>query len=119
MSPEESNINPEPLISDEGGDSGARVVPSKKIRTFDNASGLGTRRDDTQFTRKLNVTGAGAKRCRTFHARLSDSGLTFLDEQINEWLEKHPDVEVKFSNTTVGVVEAKRSDPNLIITVWY
>ena len=122
MSPEDVNFEGEtmPLDGvDETDDTESRVVPSKKIRTFGNASGLGARRGEGEFKRSLNKTGQGATRVHTFHARLSDSGLNFLDEQINDWLEKNPDIEIKFSNTTVGVLEAKRSEPNLIVTVWY
>ena len=45
--------------------------------------------------------------------------MNYLDGLINDWLDEHPDIEVKFSNTTVGVVEGKRAEPHLIITVWY
>ena len=31
----------------------------------------------------------------------------------------HPDIEVKFCNTTVGILEAKKAEPNLLVTIWY
>ena len=39
-------------------------------------------------------------------------------EQINEWLDAHPDHEVKFSTATVGDWTGKLKEPNLIVQVW-
>ena len=64
-------------------------------------------------------TGTGARRVRTFHSKLSEGAVNHLDEQINAWLESHPEIEIKFANTTVGVWEAKHAEPNLIVTVFY
>jgi hypothetical protein len=75
--------------------------------------------DGTRYTRPLNKTGAGATRCRTFHAKLSDEAVAHMDRLINEWCEQHPDVEVKFSTSTVGMWTGKHSEPNLIVTVFY
>ena len=71
------------------------------------------------FKRPLLPFDQGATRVRTFHIRLSDKAMSYLDEQINEWLDNSPDVAVKFTNTTVGMVEGKKIEPHLIITVWY
>lgn len=61
----------------------------------------------------------GATRVRIFHARLSEGAVNHLDMQINEWLERHPEIEIKFANTTVGTWEGKHAEPNLIVTVFY
>lgn len=74
---------------------------------------------DREYKRPLNQTGQGATRTRTFHTRLSHKAMMFLDEQINEWVDQHPDIEIKFTNTTVGMVEGKKTEPHLIVTVWY
>jgi len=63
--------------------------------------------------------GVGARRVRTFHAKLSEAALRHLDEQVNTWLKDNPGVRVKFANTTVGVFEGKHSEPNLVLTVFY
>ncbi len=42
-----------------------------------------------------------------------------MNEHINEWVDKHDDVEIKFARTVVGVFEGKHSDPNLLITLFY
>lgn len=61
----------------------------------------------------------GARHVRTFHAKLSEGAIRHLDEQINAWLARHPEIDIKFANTTVGVWEAKHAEPNLIVTVFY
>ena len=87
-----------------------------QIRTFQSESELEEKRD---YKRPLNITGKGATRCRTFHIRLSDKAMKYLDEQINDWTDQNPDIEIKFANTVIGEVEGKKIEPHLIVTVWY
>lgn len=61
----------------------------------------------------------GATRMRIFHAKLSDGAVAHLDQQINDWLDQNPEVEIKFANTTVGTWEGKHAEPNLIVTLFY
>lgn len=75
--------------------------------------------EPTKYTRPLNKTGAGATRCRTFHAKLADEAVRHMDLQINEWCEQHPEVEIKSSTSTVGLWTGKHAEPNLIITIFY
>jgi hypothetical protein len=63
--------------------------------------------------------GAAARHVRTFHARLSEGAVSNLDALVNDWLARHPDVEIKFANTTVGVWEGKHAEPNLILSIFY
>ena len=73
-----------------------------------------------KFKRPTHVTGTGACRVRSFHGRLSDDGLAFMDDKINEWLDNHPDVEVKFVNCFTGPLEGKvTGEQGLIVTLWY
>jgi hypothetical protein len=67
----------------------------------------------------VTATGTGARQMRTFHAKLSEASLHHLDDQVNTWLKRHPQVTIKLTNTTVGVFEGKHSDPTLILTVFY
>ena len=87
-----------------------------KIKSFSVAQ---DRAHMTKFTRPTTVTGRGASRLRTFHGRLSDEGLAYLDDKVNEWLDTHPDIEVKFCTTTVGQYDGKIKEPALIVNVWY
>lgn len=63
--------------------------------------------------------GTGARRVRTFHAKLSEGAVQHLDEQINSWLAANPHIEIKFVTTTTGIWEAKHPEPTLILTVFY
>jgi hypothetical protein len=72
-----------------------------------------------RWTRKAINNGTGACRMRSFHGRLSAQGLEYMDNQINEWLDQHPDVEVKFVTSNVGVFEGKMREPALILNLWY
>jgi hypothetical protein len=45
--------------------------------------------------------------------------MEFLDDTINVWLDAHPDIEVKFVTSTVGMYEGKFKDLALILNVWY
>ena len=65
------------------------------------------------------VTGRGARGVRTFHSKMTEGAVRHMNEQINKWLGRHPEIEIKFASTTVGVWEAKHAEPNLIITVFY
>jgi hypothetical protein len=71
------------------------------------------------YKRQTSVTGQGACRVRSFHGRLSDEGMAFLDDKVNEWLDQHAEVEVKFVTTNIGTFEGKIREPALIINVWY
>jgi hypothetical protein len=71
------------------------------------------------WKRQTKVTGSGAIRVRTFHGRLSDEGLAFMDEKINQWIDERDDVEIKQVTTTIGIYESKSKDPALIVNIWY
>ena len=65
-----------------------------------------------------NTTGIGAIHVRTFHCKLTDDSLAFMDQTINEWLDAHPEYEVKFVTSSVGVLTSKLKEPHLICQVW-
>lgn len=75
--------------------------------------------DDSNLKRPMIADGAGASRCRTFHAKLNDGAVGFLNKNINEWADGSPDVVIKFATSTIGVWEGKKADPHLIVTVFY
>jgi hypothetical protein len=60
---------------------------------------------DRESTRASSLNGAA--HIKSFHGRLRDEGLRLVDNKINEWLEKHPEIEVKFATTTVGMFDGK------------
>lgn len=67
-----------------------------------------------------NVTSAeritGVK---TFFTKLHPGAMNFLDEQITSWLNENPGITIKRTNIATGEVQAKKTEPNIIITVWY
>ncbi len=74
---------------------------------------------ETGFRRSLLTDSPNATRCRTFHAKLNDASLAHLNDVINEWVDNHDDVEIKFATSSIGVVEGKHQDVHLIVTVFY
>jgi hypothetical protein len=110
---DESDLEPIELIEEET----AEATEPSKITTFETNSVL-VQRDKRRYKRSLSQ-GAGATRIRVFHAKLGDQAMSHMEELINEWIDESPDIEIKFTSTTVGVVEGKRSEPHLIVTVWY
>jgi hypothetical protein len=72
-----------------------------------------------EFKRKAITSGTGACRVKTFHGKLSDQGMQYLDDAINDWLDNHPEVEVKFVTSSVGTFEGKIREPALVLNVWY
>ncbi|MBN2018891.1 MAG: hypothetical protein JW749_01560 [Sedimentisphaerales bacterium] len=57
--------------------------------------------------------------CKTFFAKLHVGAIDFLDEQVSTWLKDNPGVSIKMTNAVVGEIQAKKTEPNLIVTVWY
>lgn len=64
-------------------------------------------------------TGERITNCKTFFTKLHPGAVEFLDEQISSWLRDNPNVVVKHTNVVVGEVQAKKTEPNILITVWY
>ena len=108
--------NEEPLKI-EGDESSAPAAGSMKIQAFGRGAMAAGRRE-VQFKRPLNVTGAGATRCRMFHSKVTLAALEYLVNQINEWLDGDK-IEIKHISEVVGVMEGKNPEPNVIVLVWY
>jgi len=56
---------------------------------------------------------------KTFFTKLHAGSIDFLDEQITKWLKENPGITIKRTNTVTGVVVGKKSEPNIIVTIWY
>ncbi len=81
--------------------------------------GKGAGWDDLKFKRPLDPKNPNASRCRTFHCKLSEGAVDFLNNQVNEWLDGNPEITVKFANTSIGLFEGKHTEPNIVITIFY
>ncbi len=90
--------------------------PASKIRAFGVAN---AGRATQNWKRHTKATGNGAIRVRTFHGKLSEQGMDFMDNQINEWLDNHPEIEIKFVTSAIGQFEGKIREPALVLNVWY
>jgi hypothetical protein len=72
----------------------------------------------TDWKRKPNSTGQGATHVKSFHCRLNTEAMEIMDHQINQWLEEHPELEVKMVCNTIGEWQGKIKEPALVIQVW-
>ena len=116
LPPETADTQPPPKVEDEA----IQVVsdsPSglkKKIKAFDQQK----RHEDT-WSRSPNTTGHGAIHVQTFFAKLTDDSVKYMDQSINEWLDQHPQYEVKFVNSSIGTMRGKGGHQDVMICqVW-
>ena len=56
---------------------------------------------------------------KNFYTKLHAGAIDFMDEQICKWLMDNPGVNIKRTNTVVGDIVGKKTEPNIIITIWY
>ena len=75
--------------------------------------------DESDLKRPLITDGTGATRSRTFHAKLNDGAVAFMNKHIADWADGNPDVVIKFATSAIGVWEGKKADSHLIVTVFY
>ncbi len=71
-----------------------------------------------EFKRPLNNDGKGATRCRIFHSKIQENPLLHMETMINDWIDEE-DIEVKHVGQCIGTMEGKRSEPNMLVMVWY
>ncbi len=89
------------------------VIGSNKIRTFD------TRKPhEDHWKRTPNVTNQGAIHVKTFVTKLRLDAINHLDDQINGWLDNHPEYEVKFVSQSIGKLVGKNTEDALFVSVW-
>jgi hypothetical protein len=69
---------------------------------------------ETKKVSASRITGV-----KTFFTKLHPGAMDFLDGQITKWLKENPGVIIKRTNTVTGDVQAKKTEPNIIITIWY
>jgi hypothetical protein len=114
VSPE---IKPIPFDEDETGDTGVSHSPL-------NLGGSSTAEISeagatAQLGKRITSSPERITGVKTFFAKLHPGAMEFLDEQITNWLRGNPGLTIKRTDITTGEVQAKKTEPNLIITVWY
>lgn len=98
-------------------DSPGAEAPAPKIQAFQQT--LGSRKVEDNWKRTPTANGTGAMHMKSFHCKLSDDALGFIDQQINEWLDAHPNYEVKLVSTNVGEWSGKLGkESHLVVQVW-
>ena len=90
-------------------------IPPKPIIHF----GPEGQRKQHTWKRQTGINGTGSCRVKSFRGKYTDQGLEHLDDTINEWLDTHPEVEVKFVTSTTASFEGKVHDPVLVLNLWY
>jgi len=111
-----------PIEFDDGDDDDEVQVDmsSSRIQAASKATlGMSHGWDDSKYTRPLDTRAIAATRCRTFHSKLTDSALEYMNEQINDWLDQNDSITIKFANSTIGLFEGKHSEPHVIVTLFY
>ena len=91
----------------------AKPAPPKLSYTGP-APGEGGTKEGAFHSEGKQITGV-----KTFFTKLHHGSVTFMDEQIADWLKSNPDVVIKQTNVSVGDVVAKKTEPNLIVMIWY
>ena len=76
------------------------------------------RRHEDAWQRTPNTTGHGAIHVKTFHCKLTEDALAYMDSLVNSWLDEHPQYEVKFVSSTIGTMTGKLKEPALFCQVW-
>ena len=56
---------------------------------------------------------------KTIYTKLHAGSLNFLDGLINDWIKENPDKDIKQIQTTVGEIQGKKTEPNIIVSIWY
>ncbi len=97
--------------------SGSVGAPSK-IKAFGNEAAAHASAAN-KYKRTPTLPGTGAIRVRSFLGKISGPGMEYMDNNINLWLDAHPDVEVKFVTTTIGPTDGKSNDTSIVMNLWY
>lgn len=127
-----ADSNPAPVISRKPPNMAAGGVPtmpggSKVSRNgsmgvptlINNGSSSSSKaKAEDAWKRKTKVDGRGACHVKSFHAKLAEESLEYLDQQINAWLDEHPDCEVKLVTNTIGEWCGKTREPHLVCQIW-
>ncbi len=95
------------------GGSGTVEAPKKEMPKIE-APKPALKKVEQKIVSTNRITGV-----KTFFTKLHPGALDFLDEQITKWLRDNPAVNIKRTNTATGMLVGKKTEPNIIVTVWY
>ena len=92
---------------DDPGDTGISRTPV-------NLDSSAVSRDTKKIVSSDRITGV-----KTFFTKLQTGGIDFIDGRINGWLAENPGLVIKRTNTATGMMVGKKTEPNIIVTIWY
>lgn len=99
-------------------DSPGAEAPAPKIQAFSQSLGA-PRKAEEKWKRSPVASGSGAMHMKSFHCKLSDDALSFIDQQINDWLDAHPNYKVKLVSSNIGEWSGKLGkESHLVVQVW-
>ena len=110
---QDSSSDPEGLAALDLMESGDDDDGENKIQSFDQRSAY-----QEKWKRPVTKSGQGASHVRTFVCKLRLDAIEHLDEQVNEWLDEHPEYEVKFVSTATGILTGKLKEEAIFMNVW-
>lgn len=106
----DSSVSHSPLSLGGGGTAQVPKIETPKIEVPKPA----LKKVEEKIVSTNRITGV-----RTFFTKLHPGALDFLDEQITKWLKENPGVTIRRTNTVTGMIQAKKTEPNIIISIWY
>lgn len=110
----ETGVSHAPLDLGGGGTVPTPTVGAPKPATKPTASVLQREKPTAKIASADRIVGMKA-----FFTKLHAGAIAFLEEQIARWLKENPDVIVKRTNVVTGDVVGKKTEPNIVITIWY
>ena len=93
---------------------GGGTTEAPKIEKPTQPAGLAAKKPAEKINPAERITGV-----RTFFTKLHAGAIEFLDEVIAKWLKDNPNISIKRTNIVTGEIQGKKTEPNIIITVWY
>jgi hypothetical protein len=93
---------------------GGGAAKPQKIEAPAQPAGMAAKKPAEKINSTERITGV-----RTFFTKLHGGAIEFLDEVIAKWLKDNPGISIKHTNVIMGDIQGKKTEPNLIITVWY
>jgi hypothetical protein len=93
---------------------GSSTIDIPKVKAAAETTGPAEKQPVGTTASTERITGV-----RTFFTKLHAGAIEFLDEQITDWLKNNPGITIKRTNAITGEIQGKKTEPNIIITVWY
>ena len=109
-----ASVSHSPLDLGGGGTPAPAAGAGPKIEIPAQPAGVAAKKPAEKMVSAERITGV-----KTFFTKLHVGAIDFLDGQITKWLKDNPGITVKRTNTVTGEVQGKKTEPNIIVTLWY